>query len=93
MEIAGAVPIGCSLTLCFTGRAAALRRPRPRPAGGTEWRVICPRLAPLNAARTAQRAIPTQDNSEMHPFRFAVMPVGWWWAGQQAGLASGKGIR
>jgi endoglucanase len=25
-------------------------------------------LAPLNAARTAQRAVPAQDNSKMHPF-------------------------
>src|SRR6266403_1877556 len=43
------------------GRDAALRRPRPRAAGGTHSPVSpsSPIEAPLNAARTAQRAVPT----------------------------------
>ncbi len=45
------------------GREIALRCPRPRSSGRkerpTRWNV--PGLAPLNAARTAQRAIPTSS--------------------------------
>src|SRR6266516_5569922 len=43
------------------GKDAALRRPRPRAAGGTHSPVSpsSPIEAPLNAARTAQRAVPT----------------------------------
>src|SRR6266542_6992282 len=48
----------------LVGRDAALRRPRPRAAGGT---LRGPRWlghveAPLHAARTAQRAVPTTVN-------------------------------
>ncbi|HXS68429.1 MAG TPA: EsaB/YukD family protein [Candidatus Polarisedimenticolia bacterium] len=42
------------------GRDGALRRPRPRPADGTEFSTaLTYSIAPLNAARTAQRAVPT----------------------------------
>ncbi len=43
------------------GRDAALRRRRPRSADGTEFSSVLTRpVAPLNAARTAQRAVPTK---------------------------------
>ncbi len=42
------------------GRDAALRRRRPRSADGTEFsNVLTDAVAPLNTARTAQRAVPT----------------------------------
>jgi hypothetical protein len=50
------------------GRDAALRCPRPRSAGGTaaNSQSSRARVAPLNAARTSQRDVPTtfeQDDS------------------------------
>ena len=43
------------------GRDAALRRPRPRPADGTEFsNAVTRTIAPLNAAGTAQRAVPAK---------------------------------
>jgi beta-N-acetylhexosaminidase len=57
----------------FVGRDAALRRPRPRAAGGT---LRVPRRpghveAPLNAARTARRAVPPTVN------RYGGRGLGW----------------
>jgi hypothetical protein len=47
----------------FGGRDIALRCPRPRNSGRNESRPLhkfhTSPLAPLNAARTAQRAVPT----------------------------------
>ena len=48
-------------TLLIDGRDATLRRHRPRSADGTELPSAVRRvIAPLNAARTAQRAVPTR---------------------------------
>src|SRR6266540_6211621 len=53
----------------MTGRAIALRLPRPRRAGGTN--ALRLPVAALNAARTAQRAVPivqakTPRNPALH---------------------------
>ena len=54
------VPIHARLAK-IKGRDAALRRRRPRSADGTDFSsVLTCSVAPLNAAQTAQRAVPTR---------------------------------
>src|SRR5437870_3051298 len=61
------------------GRDAALRRPRPRPAGGTRCTVSrsSPVKAPLNAARTARcaTAIEIRFSSSEHDLAYPSLEV------------------
>ena len=75
MDLATGVPQKAGTPRCWQGRVVALRRPRPRSADGTcgvrtNGRT-CPCVAPPNAARTAQRAVPTRP---VTPARCSALP-------------------